>query len=109
MCVYSLVGDHFRETIPTRPYWPAVAPVIYPAPNTAGAAGGTFVLQPLVPSPSREEFDALKRDVEDMKKLLVRAIEYDKRTGQPDCETEEKIAFLRRVAEFVGVDLDDIK
>lgn len=43
-----------------------------------------------------------------MKALLIKALEYDKRTNQPACEAEEKVAFVRRVAESVGVDLKDV-
>jgi len=57
---------------------------------------------------SREEFDRLKRDVEEMKALLKRAKEYDERNGEPDCEIDEKMATLRKVAELVGVNLDDV-
>lgn len=52
---------------------------------------------------TREEFDVLKAKVEEMAAMLKAADEYDKRTGQPDCEMEDKIAFLRKVAEFVGI------
>lgn len=45
---------------------------------------------PSVP-PSREEFETLKREVQELKKVLVAAKEYDDATGQPDCEMEEKV------------------
>jgi hypothetical protein len=67
--------------------------------------GGTW---PVLAEVSRAEFDALKRDVEEMKALLKRAKEYDERTGQPDCEMDEKVALLRKVADMVGVNLDDV-
>ena len=34
--------------------------------------------------------------------------EYDERTGQPDCEVDEKMDLLRKVAKLVGIDLDDV-
>ncbi len=96
MCSYSMVGDHYMETLPKR----------YPGsfeffPNT---------LSPTVTTPpvSREEFEALKRDIEDMKALLKRAKAYDEREGEPDCEMDEKVAFLRKAAQLVGLDLDDV-
>lgn len=63
-----------------------------------------FVEQPI----TREEFDALKRDVLEMKELLKRAKKYDEDNGEPDCEMEEKVALVRKVCELVGVNIDDI-
>jgi hypothetical protein len=60
----------------------------------------TFIFSPV----NREEFDALKRDVEEMKALLKRAKEYDERT----CENAEKVALIRKVAKLVGVDLREV-
>jgi hypothetical protein len=71
-------------------------------------------VQPLVPFPvqpsavPREEFDALKREVEELKKLLIAAKQYDDATGQPDCEQADKMALIRKLAELVGVDLSGL-
>lgn len=46
---------------------------------------------------TEEEFDALKREIEEMKKLLMKAKEYDERTGQPDCEMDDKVELLRKI------------
>jgi hypothetical protein len=74
-----------------------------------GGLPGALAFQAPTPVPiSREEFDALKKEVLDMKELLKRAVEYDKRTGQPDCHMDEKVAMLKKVAEAVGVSLDDV-
>ena len=92
MCVVSMIGDHYRDKWidrwPTLPNWP-------PATVTVTAI-------------SRQEFDDLKKEVSEMKELLKRAKEYDERTGQPDCEIDEKMDLLRKVAKLVGVDLDDV-
>jgi hypothetical protein len=92
-----MVGEHYTEK--WKPYWPDLTPL---APNAP----------PGMPMPTRDitraEFDALKRDVEEMKALLKRAKEYDERNGEPDCEVDEKMALLRRVAEAVGISLDDV-
>lgn len=55
-----------------------------------------------------EEFEALRREVQELKELLKAAKKFDQATGQPDCEMDEKIAFIKQVAEFVGVDLQDV-
>ena len=57
---------------------------------------------------SRKEFEALKREVSEMKALLKKADEYDKRTGQADCEDGDKMDKLRKIAAIVGVSLDDV-
>jgi hypothetical protein len=89
MCVVSMVGDHYQDKwqdLPGIASWP-----LHPQPEI-----------------SRQEFDQLKRDVEEMKALLQRAKKYDEENGEPDCEIEEKMALLRKVARMVGVDLDDV-
>ena len=63
------------------------------------------VLQPEV---SRAEFETLKRQVEEMTALLKKAREYDDRTGQPDCETDEKVDLLRKVAKLVGINPSEL-
>jgi hypothetical protein len=62
----------------------------------------------IVSGVSREEFEQLRREVADMKELLIRAKRYDAENGEPDCELDEKIATLKRVADLVGVSLDDV-
>ena len=57
---------------------------------------------------SREEFDALKKEMEELKKLLKAAKEYDEKTGQPDCHMDEKVELIKKIAELVGVDLKGI-
>lgn len=90
MCVVSMVGDHYTEK------W---QPYVYP-----DISGITFTEV----GPTRSEFDALKKEVEEMKALMVRAVAYDKANNQPKCETLEKIELLRKVAALVGVDLDEV-
>jgi hypothetical protein len=90
MCAVSAVGDHYSDK------WQQFD------------LQRIFTYAPNQPTISREEFDALRRDVEEMKALLKRAKEYDERTGQPNCEMEDKVALLRKVAKAVGVDLSNI-
>lgn len=88
MCVMSAIGDYWQHELPQKTYWPSVS-------------------NPEIPI-SRAEFDALKRDVEELKKLLLAAKKYDEATGQPDCETDAKVALIRKVAELVGVSMEDV-
>lgn len=105
MCVVSMVGDHYTKTIPSWPYFPSQQPwevdqirpsKVKPMPERLKNAF------------TREEFDALKREVEEMKELIKRAKEYDEKNNEPDCEIEEKMELLRKVAALVGVSLDDV-
>ena len=96
MCTVSNIGDIYRDGWPNRhpsipdPFkWPQSTPPTYP-------------------SVSQQEFDALKEEVKQLKKLLKAAKEYDEATGQPDCEMEDKVKFLRIIADWVGVDLDEV-
>lgn len=61
-----------------------------------------------IPQISREEFEELKRDVKEMKELLKRAKKYDEDNNEPNCEIDEKMDLLKRVAKLVGVELDDV-
>ena len=102
MCVVSMIGDHYGEK--WEPYkksggipWPyhPPFPTIYPT-------------EPPPQSLDALELAKLRKEVEEMKELLKRAIDYDKRNNEPHCEQEEKMKFLRRVAESVGISLDDV-
>lgn len=96
MCAVSMIGDYYREILPIR----------YPQFEFYPATTETTIT--VSPSPTREEFDALKKEVLEMKELLKRAKAYDEATGQEDCEQDEKIALLRKVADLVGVDLREV-
>jgi hypothetical protein len=53
----------------------------------------------LTPLPTPAEIDEFRR-------LLDRAREYDKKHGEPDCELEEKRHKLRKMADELGVEID---
>lgn len=97
MCVVSNIGDGYRDTFPGR--WPNVYPTPQPDPSKF-----TFNFDNI----TREEFDALKAEVEELRKLLEAAKEFDKATGQPDCEMDDKVMLIKQLAELVGVDLGDV-
>lgn len=87
MCVVSMIGDHFSDKWNNPPYQ-------------------RFVADPL--AVTRIEFEALKKEVEEMKSLLQKAKEYDIKNNEPNCEVEEKMVLLKKIADLVGVNLDDI-
>lgn len=93
MCTVSYVGDAYRKKwwpdIDSQPgqIWPQYIPT-----------GG----------PTKAEFEALKKEIKELKKLLKAAKIFDESTNQKDCEMEEKIALLKKLAEAVGINLDDV-
>jgi hypothetical protein len=87
MCVVSMIGDHFHDKWnqpPYNQYWQDLSKI------------------------TRQEFDALKKEVEEMKELLKKAKLYDEKNNEPNCEIEEKIKTLKKIAELMGVDLNDV-
>lgn len=93
MCVVSNVGDYARTSLPNHFPWMGIDSKVWPCPSA---------------SPSQAEFDALKKEVVELKKLLRAAKKFDEATGQHDCEAPDKVAFLKSVADFVGVDLSKV-
>lgn len=86
MCTVSMVMDHYHDK------WKLGG---YVAPNTLPRIT-LFPTPP--PTISKEE-------VEEFRKLLDRAREYDKRNNEPNCELEEKKERLRALAKELGVTL----
>lgn len=87
MCIVSNIGDQWSQQ-----RWPQIQPVI----------------EKISIGVSREEFDALKREIESLKELLLAAKKYDKETGQPDCEQDKKVEIIKKVAEALGVNMDEV-
>jgi hypothetical protein len=82
-----MVGDHYRDRWTEPKYYPIIQEPQYA---------------------TREEIEALREEVLQMRQLLERALEYDRKNNEPECQLEEKIAMLKKVAEIVGVDLTDL-
>lgn len=91
MCTVSMITDGWNDQFNKR--WTEK----YYIPN-GGFLGGI----------KSDEFLALKKEVEELKKLLLAAKEFDKKTGQPNCESSQKAALLRSVADALGVDINEI-
>jgi hypothetical protein len=102
MCSVSMVGDYFKNTLPTRHPWVVEDPYapLIPSPGGAGGYGVMGI--------SREEFEALKKEMQELKELLKAAQKFDEATNQPHCENEDKVAMIKKLAELVGVDLEDV-
>lgn len=98
MCVMSLVMDH-RYNEWQRRYYPMnpVLPIENPAPSYSTVPTQTEYWPPSIPT--QEEIDEFRR-------LLEKAREYDKEHNEPDCEIEEKREKLRKLAVELGVEID---
>lgn len=102
MCIVSFIGDDYKNTFPER--WPNIKPY----PNPGQQAIDPMQQYNFEPRVTKAEFDKLKAEVEELKKLLIAAKEFDSKTGQKDCEMEAKVDFIKKLAEFVGVDIAEI-
>ena len=97
MCVVSMVYDWTWDKW-NRRYNPP--PIVVPNPAAPYYPWPAVpVPQPTPPAPTPEE-------VQEFRDLLDRAREYDKRTSQPDCETEEKRRKLLDLADQLGIKID---
>ena len=90
-----MVGDYYREK------WIPGSPGMNPLPDYS-----KFLKKQ--ESASKEDLEALKKEVLEMKELLKRAVKYDEKNGEPHCEMDDKVELLKKVAELVGVDLKDV-
>lgn len=91
-----MVGDHFNDKWKDK-FW-------YPAPTYPTFV--PFYDPPRTPDISREEFESLRKEVQEMIALMKRAKKYDDENDEPNCEMEEKMRALRQIAKWFGVDLD---
>ena len=101
MCAVSNMGDYWRTN--DWPKWEPYQPLA-PIPNTIPVGPYAYP----APEVTKADLDALKREMEELKKLLVAAKKYDEATGQPDCEAEDKVALIKKVAKLVGVDMSEV-
>ena len=101
MCIVSMIGDDWGRRVPERYPWvlPRDVQIIPSWPSE---------LPNIKPAVSREEFDALKKDVAALRELLLAAKKYDEATGQPDCEVDDKVTLIRQLAKLVGVDMSAV-
>ncbi len=86
MCVVSMVMDSRGDDWARR----------FDQIKAAQAAGQTA---PLYLFPTQQELEEFRR-------LLDRAREYDKRNNEPDCELESKKTILLELAKKLGVEIE---
>lgn len=104
MCSVSNIGDQYGQDWPKR--WPNIDPPAMPNPNIPWTQPA--IPWQIPPEVTKEEFDKLKKEVEELKILLKAAKKYDEATDQKDCEMDQKVDFIKQIADAVGVDLGDV-
>lgn len=88
MCVVSMIQEHYLNKWKQFPY-DQTTPFNQP-----------FTQQPQIPS---------QAEIDEFRKLLERAREYDKRNSEPDCELDSKKEALRELAKTWGIDISFIE
>lgn len=104
MCVYSMIHDKARQTFPRQ--YPWLEPFIQPVTIPADGGNAKTVTKKVEDYASKEDVEAIKKELKALRKLLEAAQKYDEETGQPDCGVEEKVQWLRELAEKLGLDWD---
>ena len=102
MCVVSNIGDDWMKRYENEWWKPIVQP-----PNTTLPLP-QVTQEDLEKLATKEDIKALKSELESLKKLLKAAKIYDEETGQPECEVEEKVGIIKKLAEALGVDMKDV-
>jgi len=57
---------------------------------------------------SRAEFEELKRRVEQLERDLIAAKKQDEEEGNPDCEHQDKIDFIKNLCKHFGLDIEEV-
>lgn len=91
MCVLSMVVDHYSDKWEDRNLWRG--PYMETSPWTTLPEGK------LTPMITEEE-------IEELRKLLGRAREYDKKNSEPDCESKDKIDRLKKILQDMKVSVE---
>lgn len=92
MCMVSMIMDSGIDILKTHP--------IVQNPNNS--------FTDLKIEEVRKQVEDLRKEILELKKLIIAAKKFDDEFGQPDCENDEKIDKLKKIAELVGIDLSDI-
>jgi hypothetical protein len=91
MCTYSMIVDARYDDWQRR----------YPYSTTDGV--GSTIPPILTPAPVPV---VSPQELEEFRRLLERAREYDRAHGEPDCELEEKRRRIKDLAEKLGVKVE---
>ncbi len=105
MCVVSNIGDQWSDHF--KQQWPQIIPANPPY-QPMSPIKIDYTASQVQPMVTRHEFEQLKKEVAEMKQLLINAKMIDEANGEPDCEMEEKVELLKKIAKLVGIDLSEV-
>lgn len=88
-----MIVDHYYEKWDQYP--PPPQPIVTPP----------IIISPTV-VPVQPQPTISPEEIEEFKRLLERAREYDKKNGEPECELESKKEKLKKLAEELGVEIE---
>ncbi len=94
MCIVSMVTDGWHKDWTER----------FPDPTPVNPQGLSEILDMV----SREEFNKLKQELEELKTTIKAAKRLDEAMGQIECEKDEKIIIIKNIAKAFGVDLNEV-
>jgi hypothetical protein len=105
MCVVSMVMDDYYDRWGNRRPWGPSSPGTVPYVPIPGIDYPTQTqTPPAITITSLPQITSL--EVEEFRKLLERAREYDKKHNEPDCELSEKKEKLLALAKELGVEIN---
>lgn len=119
MCAVSAVGDYWSKRLPEKypnQPWEHISPPqpTNPYPGYPSLPNTTATPIIINGAPQAEldalklQFEELKAEMVQIKKILEEVKKYDDKFGEPHCEMEEKVALLKKIAEYVGVDISKV-
>jgi len=109
MCVVSNVADSWTRDFSRR--WPTI-PDITPIPIDESSPDWNRLLEAatsLRTYVTKQQFEDLKKEVQELKELLKQAQKFDEATKQPNCDSPDKLLLFKQLAKLLGVDVSDMK
>lgn len=115
MCVVSMIHDHYIDKWYPRvyPQYPPFSPFM---PSGETEKERERELQEMLDKIKTEKITVIpvsqsltKEEIDEFRKLLDRAREYDRKNNEPECPMDTKVALLKELARILGVDLGNIK
>lgn len=104
MCLVSNIGDKWSK----QDYWPAW-PGAIPFPDRKESRPYSF--RPIDTYENiilKERYTQLKEQAEKMKRELEQAKAEDIKNNNPDCEMEDKVIILKKIAKMLDIDLSAV-
>jgi len=102
MCVVSMIMDHYGDEWGRRPRYPYTTPN-WPIDNNQAPLDMDKIKDALDKINKPNVNPITDEEIQEFRRLLDRAREYDRRNNEPNCEIEEKKQKLRDLAKELGI------